>query len=90
MAERGCVDIRHDQMEPQTLPKRPLPAFTCPLCGGPNGCAAAASGTFDVTCWCRDVKFAPDLLARVPEAQQGLACVCRRCAEAAGEKSPRP
>ncbi len=59
----------------------PLPAHACPLCGQPNACAAARTGTFDTPCWCADVTFTPALLARVPEAQRGTACVCRTCAE---------
>ena len=61
---------------------RPLPAFDCPLCGGPNGCAPAASGSFDVGCWCKDVVFSKDALARVPEAARNKACLCRHCATA--------
>jgi hypothetical protein len=49
--------------------------------GGPNGCAAAATGSFDASCWCRDVTFSPALLARVPDADRDAACICRRCAE---------
>lgn len=60
---------------------QPLNAPTCPLCGGPNGCAAAATGSFDAACWCRDVAFGPALIARVPEAARDAACICRRCAE---------
>lgn len=59
----------------------PRPEHHCPLCGGPNGCAAAASGDFATPCWCRDVVFTPGLLARVPEAARHRACICRRCAD---------
>lgn len=31
-------------------------------------------------CWCVGVSFSPALLARVPEAQRGLNCICARCA----------
>jgi hypothetical protein len=55
---------------------------TCPLCGGPNGCVPAATGSFDGDCWCRNVRFSPELLARVPAAQLGRACICRACASA--------
>lgn len=65
----------------------PLPEHRCPLCGGPNGCAAAAAGRFDVACWCREVRFDAALLARVPVEQQGRACVCRACAEAAQDRT---
>lgn len=60
---------------------QPLPEHRCPLCGGPNGCAAAAAGRFDVPCWCAEVRFTPALLAQVPAAQQGRACVCPACAQ---------
>ncbi len=62
----------------------PLPATACPLCGGPNGCAPAVSGTFDSPCWCTMVRIPAEVLARIPVAQRGLACVCRTCAEAGG------
>ncbi|MEY4765554.1 MAG: hypothetical protein RI907_2227 [Pseudomonadota bacterium] len=57
-----------------------LPNHTCPLCGGPNTCAPAASGDLQTPCWCRVVKFTPELLAKVPEAQKGKACICEACA----------
>ncbi|MCW1916584.1 cysteine-rich CWC family protein [Luteolibacter sp. GHJ8] len=62
---------------------QPLPEFHCPLCGGPNDCAAAANCSFTAPCWCREVTFAAELLARVPEPMKGRACICRACAEAA-------
>lgn len=58
----------------------PEPNITCPLCGGPNGCAPAASGTFDTPCWCKDASFSAQLLERLPEVLRGTACVCRACA----------
>lgn len=58
-----------------------LQAHACPLCGQPNGCAAARTGSFDTPCWCTEVRFTPALLARIPEPQRGKACVCRACAE---------
>lgn len=58
----------------------PLPEVHCPLCGGPNGCVPASSGSFAGACWCKDVTFSPELLARVPEAARQRACICRRCA----------
>lgn len=59
----------------------PIAAHACPLCGQPNGCAAARSGSFNTPCWCTDARFAPALLARVPEPQRGRACICRACAK---------
>lgn len=66
-------------MTPQALPNH-----TCPLCGGPNACAPAASGDLQTPCWCRQVKFAPELFERVPEAQKGQSCICEACAREAG------
>jgi len=50
------------------------------LCGGANACAVAVAGRFDVACWCRDVKFTPELIARVEPAKRGEACICQACA----------
>lgn len=33
-------------------------------------------------CWCVSAAFPPDLLARVPAAAQGTACICAACAAA--------
>ena len=65
---------------PPPRPAAPLAQHRCPLCGGPNDCAVAKSGRFDTPCWCRDVHFDERLLARVPAAKRGLACLCERCA----------
>jgi hypothetical protein len=63
---------------------RPRAELRCPLCGGPNGCGPAAGGSFDgPPCWCREVVFSAELLARVPAGQRGQACICRACATAA-------
>ncbi len=70
-------------MSASTAPARPSPAVICPLCGGANDCAAASSGSVDTPCWCRASGFSAQLIARVPEAQRGLACICQRCAAAA-------
>lgn len=56
-----------------------LPNHNCPLCGGPNACAAAESGKLDTPCWCREVSFSTELLSRVPEALKGKACICPAC-----------
>ena len=66
------------------IPATPLQATACPLCGGPNGCAPAVSGTFDSPCWCTTVRIPAEVLAHIPAAQRGLACVCRACAEGSG------
>jgi hypothetical protein len=57
----------------------PLPNHACPVCGGPNGCAPAQGGDFDVRCWCMDVVPSADALAAVPADQVDRACLCRRC-----------
>ena len=45
----------------------PLPATGCPLCGGPNGCAPAVSGSFDSPCWCTTVQIPAEVLAHAFE-----------------------
>jgi uncharacterized cupin superfamily protein len=54
------------------------------LCGGPNGCVPAATGRFDVPCWCASATFSERLLARVPVGQRGLSGIASmaraRCA----------
>ena len=55
----------------------------CPLCGAANQCAmviAKATGKPLERCWCVDAVFAPELLAKVPQAAQGMSCVCPVCA----------
>lgn len=64
-----------------------LAAPLCPLCGQPNQCAAAATGSLDTACWCREVTISPTTLTRIPEAQKSKACLCRACAT--GEHSPK-
>ena len=71
-----------------TLLSAPLAAHHCPLCGGPNGCAPAASGSFATPCWCRTARISPEVLARVPAEQRGRACLCARCASAAAGEGP--
>lgn len=74
---------RQDPGGDRLSPGKPRCAPHCPLCGAANGCAVAEAGRFDVACWCRDVHFTPDLIARVPPSQRGEACICRACAAAA-------
>lgn len=59
-----------------------LPHSSCPLCGGANACAPAACGRLDVDCWCRRERFSPEILARVPAAERGRACICQACVAA--------
>jgi hypothetical protein len=58
----------------------PLPNSTCPLCGGPNQCAVARSGSFATPCWCAGVTIDPAALARIPDEARAQSCVCPRCA----------
>ncbi|HJV60881.1 MAG TPA: cysteine-rich CWC family protein [Albitalea sp.] len=75
-------------MSMDSTPKRPPPAATlqalpnaaCPLCGGPNACSPAATGSLDVACWCNDAVIDPAALARVPPALRRQACLCPACA----------
>ncbi len=55
------------------------PELHCPVCGAPNECAAAASGSFATPCWCADVIVDPAALARVPAGRRDHACLCRNC-----------
>ena len=64
---------------------QPLPADRCPLCGAGNACAMANGGSSANPCWCIGASFGPELLARVPPAARGLACICAACAAAAAE-----
>ncbi len=79
-------------MDPCTSEPPPgIDACRCPLCGQPNGCAlerARASGQAQPPCWCTQVVFPADLLARVPPAAQGRACLCAACAGAPPTAKP--
>jgi hypothetical protein len=55
------------------------PNHTCPLCNGPNACAPARSGSLDTPCWCTQRVIDRSVLARIPDAQRGQACVCAAC-----------
>ena len=60
-----------------------LDPTSCPVCGQPNQCAMEVeriTGEKQPPCWCTQVEFGADLLARVPPDQQGLACICPACA----------
>jgi hypothetical protein len=55
----------------------------CPLCGQPNRCAMTQpEGTSPkgAPCWCVNVSFSAELLARVPPQAERQACICQRCA----------
>jgi hypothetical protein len=38
------------------------------------------TGQAQAACWCTQASFSPELLARVPAAERGQACVCAACA----------
>jgi hypothetical protein len=65
-----------------TPPSPSPPPDRCPLCGDDNRCAMArapdASACAD--CWCAAVRIDEHVLARVPAAAIGKACLCRSCA----------
>jgi hypothetical protein len=68
-------------------PVAPVPAGACPLCGGANACVMAAGGGADGSpCWCVAATFSDALLARVPAAARGRACICAACATGAPDR----
>jgi hypothetical protein len=52
----------------------------CPICGKPNDCVRARSGTLDEPCWCEEVEISADAISRVPEEKRGKSCICHHCA----------
>ncbi|MEZ5739887.1 MAG: cysteine-rich CWC family protein [Burkholderiaceae bacterium] len=65
-----------------SVPPAPDPA-RCPLCGQHNQCAMQKKGPDESgPCWCVSTRFTPALLARLPPAALGKACICPRCARA--------
>ncbi|MGV3725601.1 cysteine-rich CWC family protein [Hydrogenophaga sp.] len=66
-------------------PAQPDPS-RCPLCGRDNRCAMEIereTGQAQPPCWCLSATFSAELLARVPPAARGQACICAACAAAA-------
>ena len=60
-----------------------IDATRCPLCGRSNRCAMEVqreTGQAQPPCWCTQAAFSRELLARVPEALRGQACICAACA----------
>jgi len=58
----------------------------CPLCGQPNRCAMEVqreTGVAQGPCWCTQVDFGAELLARVPPGARDQACICPNCARGA-------
>lgn len=67
------------------MPAKTLNPNLCPLCGKLNRCAMEverATGAKQPPCWCTQVNFEADLLAKIPAEQRNLACVCAACAQA--------
>ncbi|WP_296448024.1 cysteine-rich CWC family protein [Rhodoferax sp. UBA5149] len=65
----------------------PADPTVCPLCGQSNQCAgqvARTTGVQQPPCWCNQVMFGAELLARVPEHARRMACVCAACAQSGG------
>ncbi len=55
----------------------------CPLCGHANLCAMEAerlTGVKQGPCWCTQVGFKRAVLAAIPAAARGKACICQACA----------
>jgi hypothetical protein len=68
-----------------------LDASLCPICGQANQCAMEterATGQKQPPCWCTRAAFAPDLLAQLPPAVQGQACICQACADRGSDARP--
>ena len=68
----------------------PVPPDVCPLCGAGNACAMARGDGPERPCWCVGATFGAELLARVPAAAQGRACICAACAGAAAHEGAGP
>ena len=65
----------------------------CPICSQPNRCAmevARETGVKQDACWCTQVDFSADLLARVPASAQRQACICAACAAKQVSSPPAP
>jgi len=63
-------------------------ATKCVICGRDNDCALADPETpAETECWCVRETFPAELIARVPDADLGQACICRRCLRESEAKS---
>jgi hypothetical protein len=65
----------------------------CPLCGQPNRCAMEVereTGVKQPPCWCTQVDFSQELLARIPAPARGTACICAACQAAAAAAPTQP
>lgn len=63
------------------MPYLPINPAHCPLCGQPNSCVMAATGSNDAPCWCRDESIPESLLQQLPEAARKRACICGDCVQ---------
>lgn len=57
----------------------------CPLCGQSNQCVGEVervTGVKQPPCWCNQITFETELLARIPEHARRKACICAACAQA--------
>jgi len=63
----------------------------CPLCGQANACTRAfGADPGPAPCWCESVDIPSIVLAGIPAALQGKACLCAACARADLGASPPP
>ncbi|WP_193747536.1 cysteine-rich CWC family protein [Cellvibrio sp. OA-2007] len=62
---------------PDAVP--PLAHRQCPLCGQPNHCTPANTGSFAGSCWCKTQPFPPELLAQLAPEQRNNSCICQAC-----------
>jgi len=70
-----------------------MQAQLCPLCGQPNRCAMEVqreTGVPQPPCWCTQVDFSQELLAQLPPAAQGTACICAACQAASSLALRKP
>ena len=49
-----------------------------------------ATGLAQAPCWCVAETFPPALIASLPEAAQGKACICIDCLRAHAQTVPQP
>ena len=68
ITDAGCLVTKHE-------------AARCPLCGRPNECARCKPVPH-APCWCEAKTVPAALIAQVPEAKRGRACICRDCVSA--------
>jgi hypothetical protein len=54
----------------------------CPLCEEPNNCSFSNNRSAD-TCWCQNITFNDELLAKATATTGNKRCLCQSCAEKA-------